>query len=242
MLFSDDFVFVHFPKAAGKSLTKYLIRAWEGPIYAIVSPGQVKELVDVVRVGLTLEIGRGHENLAYARRALAERGRDIGKCRAIIACMRNPYDIAVSTYHFMRKMYPHNRNPRFKHAATLDFEAFWCTRPPTAPPERWFTVEGNVLANQRYLRFECLADDIKRLAEEFSFKQAALPHLNASSRGDYRDYMTARAEEAVYRHFKFLFDAGYYAREEFSEVPAIQTVVTGGAGSDSIQGPCLVPQ
>ena len=52
MLINDEFAFIHFPKTAGKSLTKYLISAWKDPIYGLVSPGQLKEIEDVLRPGV----------------------------------------------------------------------------------------------------------------------------------------------------------------------------------------------
>ena len=33
MLFNEEFVFLHYPRSAGKSLTRYLIEAWRGPIH-----------------------------------------------------------------------------------------------------------------------------------------------------------------------------------------------------------------
>lgn len=223
MLTNSDFLFIHYPKAAGKSLAKYMIEAWKGPIHGIVSPAQMRELEDVLRPDVTLEIGRGHENMRRARILLAERGERIEDKRGIFVCMRNPYDLAVSTYFFMRQTFEHNRTrPRFQRAMAQSFEEFWATGDLTAPPERWFTLRGKVLPNQRYIRFEHMREDLAALAGEFGFGEACLPHLNASRRGHYADYMTDRAEKAIYAHFRYLFDAGHYRRERFGSAPAIE--------------------
>ena len=216
MLVNDDFAFIHFPKTAGKSLTKYMISAWENPIYGRVSPGQMREVADVIRPGVTLELGVGHENIRRTSKILREMGRRIEDLRAVFVCIRNPYDIAVSTYFFMRETYAENRDKvRFKMASAMSFESFWENDISGAPPERWLTLQGKVLENQRFIRFESLAQDLSALSEEFGFREAMLPHLNRSQRGHYSEYMTPVAEEAIYRRFEYMFSAGYYKRESF---------------------------
>lgn len=216
MLVNEDFAFVHFPKTAGKSLTRYLIEAWRDPIYGKVSPGQLEEVASVMRPGVTLEVARGHENIRRTSIILRGMGRRIEDLRAVFVCIRNPYDIAVSTYFFMRETYARNsKSPRFRMAAELSFEDFWVNDISKSPPERWLTLNGKVLDNQRFIRFESLREDLEALAVEFNFRSAVLPHLNRSRRGHYSDYMTSRAEEAIFTRFEYMFRAGYYRRESF---------------------------
>ncbi|MCY3813757.1 MAG: sulfotransferase domain-containing protein [Gammaproteobacteria bacterium] len=216
MLINDDFAFIHFPKTAGKSLTKYFIAAWDDPIYGRVSPGQVQELADVMRPGITLEVDRGHENIRRTSIIMREQGRRIEDLRAIFVCIRNPYDMAVSTYFFMRETYVQNaKSPRFKMAAELSFEEFWKNDISKTPPERWLTLNGRILENQRFIRFESLREDLALLALEFDFREAELPHLNQSRRGHYSEYMTPAAERAIYTRFEYMFEVGYYRRESF---------------------------
>ena len=216
MLVNDDFLFIHYPKTAGKSLTKYFVSAWDGPIYGRVGLGQLRELADVMRPDVFLEVGRGHENMHTAQTILANRGQCIQDMRAVLVCIRNPYDIAVSTYFFMREKYKDNRHKdRFQFASEQTFEEFWCNDESDGPPERWFTLYGEVLSNQRFIRFEDIHEDLKAISEKFGFGEATLPHLNSSNRGHYSEYITARSEEAIYRKFKWLFETGYYSRESF---------------------------
>ena len=127
MLFNDEFAFIHFPKTAGKSLTKYMIAAWNDPIHALVTPGQVEEIADVVRPGVQVEVARGHENIRRTSKILQGMGRRIEDLKAVFVCIRNPYDLAVSTYFFMREHYERNTSSkRFKMAAEMGFEQFWC--------------------------------------------------------------------------------------------------------------------
>ena len=216
MLVNKDFAFIHFPKTAGKSLTKYMISAWEGPIFGRVSPGQIKEVADVLRPDVRLEVGRGHENMRRTSLILESMGRDIHNLRAIFVCIRNPYDLAVSTYFFLRRTYAENGgSERFRMASAMGFSEFWCKDISTSPPERWLTLGGEVLPNQHFIRFESLREDLGFLSRKFGFKDAVLPHLNSTTHGHYSEYMTKESEEAVYTRFRYLFDAGHYERESF---------------------------
>ena len=216
MLINPDFAFIHFPKTAGKSLTRYFIEAWDDPIYGLVSRGQLQEVSSIMRSGVTLKVASGHENMRRTSMILRENGRRIENLRAIFVCIRNPYDIAVSTYFFMRDKFLANRNKlRFRMAVEMTFEDFWCNDPSAAEPERWLTLNGTVLENQRFIRFESIREDLEVFRNEFNFRTATLPHLNQSRRGHYLEYMNAKTEEAIYGRFRYLFEAGYYHRESF---------------------------
>ena len=214
MLIGDEFVFIHYPKTAGKSLTRYMIEAWRGPIQGFVSKGQFEELADLLRPGIKLEIGRGHENMRQAEKYLNGIGKSLEEMRAVFACIRNPYDIAVSTYTFLREHYRHNKGRRnFEAAISNEFDEFW-QQTNYARPERWLTLNGEVLHNQRLLRFETLKEDLNDAARDFEFRRATLAHINKTSHNHYRSYVTTpECEAAIYRNFRYLFDGGVYERE-----------------------------
>ena len=185
-------------------------------MYGRISPGQVMELADVTRDDVTLEVDSGHQNFRSARRILAERGKRIEDMEAVFVGIRNPYDIAVSTYHFMRETYRNNVDiPDFVRANEQSFEEFWCGKQGKARPQQWLTLEGNIPANLRVIRFECLREDVRSIAAEFGFREAEIPHLNPSNRGHYREYMTGPVERAIFERFEHFFEHGYYEREVF---------------------------
>ena len=197
-------------------MTKYFICAWDVPIYGLISPGQVRELADVTREGVTLEVGSGHQNFRGARTIVDQRRKRIEDMEAVFVGIRNPYDIAVSTYHFLRETYRDNHDKvNFVRANRHTFEEFWCGKEGKARPQKWLTMEGEVPDNLKVIRFENLREDLGALAAEFGFREAELPHLNSSNRGHYREYMTGAVEKAVYKHFGYLFECGYYEREVF---------------------------
>lgn len=224
MLWNQRFLYLHIPKTAGKSLTRYFVEAWQKPVYGVVSGGQLSELADCDQKGLHLRLGRGHEDLKATRELLREQHRDVDGFEAVFVCIRNPYDLMVSNYHFLRQSYPKNKSRiNFQLAATTSFEEF-CTRIGKIGPQDWMTIDGTPLRNLCIIRFERLLDDLAAYARRFGFENCQVPHLNPSKRGHYRDYLTPIAEEYIFRKFRYWFESGYYEREA---APAAGAAVTG---------------
>ena len=210
MLLNDDFLFLHYPKTAGKSLTTYFLNVWERPIRGTVSPGQPTGDGE----GLHLDVGNAHQSMPYAATLLKEQDKSIHDLKAVFVGIRNPYDMAVSTYFFLRNSVEHHDDrARFRRALNMSFEEFWCTEPITAPPERWLTLRGKEIQNLRVIRFESLGQDLAAIAAEFGFRQTELPHLNRTDHRHYREYITPEVEEAVFARYRYLFEAGHYPRQ-----------------------------
>lgn len=214
LLIGERFVFLHVPKAAGKSLSRYMIEAWPGRVHGYVSTGQMLELREVARPGVTLEVTYGHEDMAQTQVLLGQRGRCIEDMAAVFACVRNPYDIIVSTYCFMRRTFKNNSHKRFfKLANNLDFEGF-CMQFEPRNITAWLTLRGKRPPNLRLIRFESLEADLSAIATEYGFNPAALRHLNRTDHDHYSSYIrTATCERAIYEKYWYLFDCGLYQRE-----------------------------
>jgi len=212
MIWNQRFLFLHIPKTAGKSLTKFFVGSWERPIHGIVSRGQFRELADCDQTGLHLIEGSGHEDMTAARSLLLTQNLHIEKLDTIIVCIRNPYDLMVSNYFFMRESYARNRLDRFAIAVENSFEDF-CIKTAMASPRDWMVLDGNEPANLRILRFETLDQDLVALCREFGCRVADLPHLNKGNRGHYRSYLTPICEQRIYEQYHYLFDRGFYQRE-----------------------------
>jgi hypothetical protein len=216
MLWTDDFLFLHFPKTAGKSLTRALVETLGRPMTCVISKGQVREIADCDHDGLTIIEGWAHENMRAVRKRLAEYNKTLESFKAIILGIRNPYDLMVSNYFFMRKTFKHNRDrENFRIAMENEFEDY-TLKVGFASIENWMTINGSRPENLRIIRFEHLQADFDALANEFGFKSITMPHINTSSHDHYSKYLTPRAEEAIYRKLKYLFDEGFYERHTFS--------------------------
>lgn len=213
MLWTDDFLFLHFPKTAGKSLTRALVQTLGRPMTCVVSKGQVREIADCDHANLTIIEGWAHENMRAAHKRLSEYNKKLDSFKAIILGIRNPYDLMVSNYFFMRKTFKHNRDKEnFKIAMENDFEGY-TAKVGFAPIENWMTINGSRPENLRIIRFEHLQEDFDALANEFGFASITMPHINPSSHDHYMAYLTPAAEEAIYGKLKYLFDEGFYERQ-----------------------------
>lgn len=83
MLWNRRFLFLHYPKTAGISLTEAFVAAWEPPVFGIVAAGQLQTMRHRNDELVFLTNGSGHESLARAHHILsADGGRCFGCLRA----------------------------------------------------------------------------------------------------------------------------------------------------------------
>ena len=99
MVFSKDVLFLHVPKTGGVSVAHYLLRSLRPPIHYVI-PGHLG-LAD--RPGYIHIPDTPHRNLERTREFLRERGIELADFKAIIAVIRNPYDLAVSNYAYQQQ-------------------------------------------------------------------------------------------------------------------------------------------
>jgi len=224
MLWCEDYCFVHYPKTAGKTLSRFFVQAWKNKKLAgFISPGQVDELADLELEKTGIVVGRGHENLKESAQIIRDAGYDIEAMKAVFVCIRNPYDLMVSNYHFMKETYKNNQDKKnFIIANECEFPEY-CEKVGVSTPANWMTIDGEAPANLQIIRFEQLNADLRRYATEHGFPVPPLDHLNSSKRGHYSDYMCPRSEQAVYDKFTFIFENGFYERESFDDSSARQT-------------------
>jgi hypothetical protein len=93
MLWNRRFLFLHYPKTAGISLTETFVAAWERPVFGIVAPGQRQTMRHRNDELVFLTNGSGRESFARASRILSATGVDIAAFEAIFVAVRNPYDL-----------------------------------------------------------------------------------------------------------------------------------------------------
>ena len=215
MLYNDELLFLHVPKTAGKSLTLALADTIARPLTCLVPPGTEKLLRKSLDLeGVTVERSNGHENMRKASRVLAERNwhLQVPDFPVVLVAVRNPYDLMVSNYHFMRKTYTDNRDKaNFALAHRSDFETY-AVESSFFPIDRWLTLPDGAPPNRRLLRFEHLQEDFTSAMTMLGHASPQLPVVNASDHGHYTEYLTPAAEAAIYDKFRYLFDEGFYDR------------------------------
>ncbi len=225
MLWCEDYCFVHYPKTAGKTLTRFFVKAWPRPVAGYISRGQVNELADCELEKTDIVVGRGHENLADTAAIIAEAGGDIRKMKGVFCAIRNPYDLMVSNYHFMRKEFRWKANKtrsNFIIANDNNFADF-CEKVTISSPRAWMEIDGAQPDNLQIIRFERLNDDMLAYAEKFGYATPTIDHLNASTRAHYSEYVCERSEAIIAEKFDYFFEKGYYERQSFPAMPATAT-------------------
>jgi hypothetical protein len=213
MLWNDDVLFVHVPKTGGMATTKYLIDILKPPLFISVPKGHGEE-----HPGLTIIEGKRHERLNESAELLARQGRTLASFKIILAGMRNPYDLEISRFGYLRKGHSFDKGPTQELAMAGDFEIFVCESAfhGKASPalEEYYEIGGQMPKNLRLIRQEHIDEDMKSALAEAGIRLTKkLPVMNVSEHGTREDYLTPDAERAIYDRFQWFFDHGYYERE-----------------------------
>lgn len=261
MIFNRDLLFVHVPKTGGMSTSGYLLEILPRPVY-LSHPAEAWNDTLPER-GVVQIVGRRHETLVEARDVVARRGFDVRRFPLLLATIRNPYDLEVSRYTYLRIGHPWERGPEQDLALASTFEEFavkneqrggsWATDAVTtddpaalpaddAPRPRYpnelkdfYTLDGATPDNLRVIRFENLVDELMAALRCIGVKgrPADFPWVNRSRQDDFLSYYTPLAEEAVYRRYTWVFDRGFYPRLNAS-LPAPTSAP--GSGADAHDG------
>ena len=159
--------------------------------------------------------------LPIDHRTALEWRRDLGdrewNRRFTFSVVRNPWDRAVSHYHYRVQT-----NQTGLGDAPIGFDE-WARRvfgerdsryldqPKMFMPQTdWLTDEDAEMLVDRVCRFENLADDVARVGDEIG-RPLRLPHVKASDRGPYRTYYDDETRELVGAWFRDDIDRFGYA-------------------------------
>lgn len=211
MIWNNDVLFIHVPKTGGMSVTDFLERALEPPVFASVPPGHENSASLV-----TFVPGTRHERLYEAEKILASYGRDLSSFKVIIAGMRNPYEMEVSRFHHIKTHFFDQPLINVNIIKNGGFEAFvrdsnfYGKTPPAI--EEFYTLRGDYLPNLKPFRTEDIEGGLRSTLAGHADVSVPLPHINKTEHDDWRSFITPEAEEAIYTRFKWLFDHGGYAR------------------------------
>lgn len=214
MICNESLIFVHVPKTGGMSITEVLLKYLPRPVYYFLPSAEVGRIPK----GVEIMPGRRHEFLAEAIGLAA--GLGIAPKR-IIACIRNPYEMEVSRFFYLRKGHPWDKGPAQDLAMTNDFVKFAIESPyhgrATSQIQQYFEVDGKIPPMLRILRHESLDEDFAAAMTDIELRTGPLPRHNISRHDRFDRYLTPDAEEAIYKRFQWAFDTGLYDRFTFSD-------------------------
>lgn len=196
-----QFLFVHIPKTAGNAMQGVLLNYSEDLM--VVSGGKD----GVHRYGIQSAFGtEKHSTLADYHAALGDRA-FWSKTR--IACIRNPWDRAISFY-----FSPHRGRAQWKRQAFIELldellPMVHYLRLPQDPPG---PIAGR---NLHYLiRFEHLQADFDQVCKALGIGPHRLPIRNSSARAAYREYYDAELAQIVGERFAEDIEAFGYRFDE----------------------------
>ena len=218
MLFNQDLLFLHVPKTGGMAVTQKLLDVLPKPIYYALPEGaknKVHNPPEIIAVA-----GKRHGNLQQAREWVAEYGKTLASFKKIIANVRNPYAMEVSRYFYLRLGHPWDRGKAQKIALDSDFETFAVQSPyfgrKSSLVQHYFLIDGKIPNNLVVIKHEQLHSDLAKVLAELNITlDSSITKVNSTKHADYHQYLTPKAETAIYQRYQWLFDAGFYPRETF---------------------------
>lgn len=190
---SHRFIFIHIPKTAGTSVTNSLAPYCNQPprrgLRKILSHLPIPENPQKAAF-------RKHATAAWVRMKISARLFE-SYCR--FSVVRNPFDRAVSYYHFLLEQRAHHGHRHIKHLSFDGYLDFLAKRRRSRNPTqlaRLVDRRGNLLCDH-ILRFEQLDATFAALCRRLHIGAAiGLPRSNVSSHAHFLEYFEHRATRA----------------------------------------------
>lgn len=194
--YSHRFIFIHVFKTAGVSIKNVL-----NP-YALYIPRPIIFRA-LKTIGITMPFDykyktfSPHVDALELRRELPER---IFNSFYKFAFVRNPWDLQVSLYFFMKQDTDHYQHELINSMKNFDEYIEWRVSNTNKLQKNFITdTEGNLLIDF-VGRFENLQEDFNKVCNRLKI-DAQLPHENKSKHKDYRTHYNDKTREMISNAF-----------------------------------------
>ncbi|MGY8768835.1 MAG: sulfotransferase family 2 domain-containing protein [Pirellulales bacterium] len=192
--YEKNFLFIHIPKTAGKSVRNALLPVTENPKNYLAN-----RLLELIKIRVN-HYGpyrgkrfRSHSTAALVRKHIPQ---EVYDSFFKFAFVRNPWDALVSQYHFVSSSTNNKRHKQVKGKSFEQFVRWWLNRPEKARQKHYVTdAQGNCIVDF-VGRFESLAEDTNYILDLLGV-EGHLPHIGPSKHRDYRTYYTDELAEFV---------------------------------------------
>lgn len=191
--YSHRFIFIHVPRAGGQSVSAALAP------YAYV-PREYFPRIPVLR-----KLGDSKMRALRARRwghikareLQVELPADVFESFFKFTFVRNPWDLEVSIFHYVRQRVDHPWHEDFKRFGDFDEYLDWRIHEQGVEPQSEFAYgEGGELLVDFVGRFERLPEDFAEVCARVGI-ECALPHNNRSAHRDFRAYYSPATRALV---------------------------------------------
>lgn len=184
------FLYTHYPKCAGTVVRQHLIENYSSGIDHEI------EKVQYRHCSLTTTLDRLYD--------LNKEPRDY----YMFSFCRNPWDLCVSYYFFMRDKMPKHlerigkpQNIITKFCMHNSFSDFVTSDLCTSSYDKIYTYNGQFLIDF-VIRQENLNDDFNHVCDVINIPRVDLPIVNSTEHDDYRTYYTLKTVRVVEDKFK----------------------------------------
>lgn len=222
MVFNKDVLFIHIGKTGGTSVTNYLVKNLEKPVYRVVP---AKLMNSRIKDEIML-LGKKHSTLAEAIPFLNERNIDYKDFQKILAVIRNPYQLEVSLFNYYKKLI--KERPKYFDTAPIRKKLILRNSFPDFVNENilhrnnlklkdYILVNKKIPVNLSIIKFESLSDSTTRETKKFRVSDIDFPHLNKSKSTPLEEIYTKELEEKIYNKYSWIFDNHFYPRLNFNK-------------------------
>lgn len=231
MLFSEEykFIFVHVSKTGGSNLELALLPYVRQPAASLKN-----KILRVSRLGnYRNHLFKQHDTAAYAKSILPK---DVFEQCFKFALARNPWDLLVSLYLFLRRMESHRHHTLVNKMSFEDFVDFEIKR--NSRHQHTFALDrhGNMLLD--YVgRFERLEEEFDRVCDRLGVARPQLEKRGVYKRAAYQEYYDQKLRDKVAGHWAKDIAVFGYEYEEFDHGDIVEnynnTRIQPDSGPDS---------